>query len=300
MDELNLNLADSFDAGDVGALVAAYAPEFEPQAPSLLLAWLAWLVGALVANALIFAATVTGSPLTWLPVLVVSGTGAWVTSRGMLAWRIYVYEQTIEKRPYELHEMLACKFREEIEEHRARLLGDDTEWQQTRAALRRAEDDANQSLAYWTDRALEDRRNELAGSHRRTAQLLHSKLSDAVRELNNREDALLTFFAQCEAKIAVLDRSRTDHSESQRLVDLARQADDLVIDANLAIEAIGHEFIDRAIHVGQALGALERLQYKESAGEIELDGVERVAERIIEAAEEEKKALSELVNTMSD
>lgn len=300
MDELNLNLPDSFDAGDVGALVAAYAPEFEPRAPSLLMTWLGWLAGTLVANALIFGATVTGSPLTWVPVLVVSGTGAWVTSRVMLAWRIHAYEQTIEKRPYELHEMVAYKFRGEIEEHRARLLGDDTEWQQTRAALRRAEDDANQSLAYWTERVVEDRKNELAVSHKRTVQLLQSKLSDAIRGLNNREDALLTFFAQCEAKIAVLDRSRTDHSESQRLVDLSRQADDLVLDANLAIEAIAHQFIDRAIHVGQALGALERLQYKESAGEIELDGIERVAERILEAAQAEEKALAELVATVSD
>lgn len=88
--------------------------------------------------------------------------------------------------------------------------------------------------------------------------------------------------------------------ESQRLATLSQHADDLVMDAALAIEALGRQFIDRSIEVGQALGALERLQLKDSAGDIEHDAIERVAERILEAAQEEERVLSDLVATVSE
>ena len=184
--------------------------------------------------------------------------------------------------------------------HRDRLLGDDTEWQLARTKLREAAAEAKASLTYWTDRWLEDQKSELSLSHRTTALRLHDKLSGALDELNKREDALLIFFGRCEAKLGILDRSRSDHMESQRLAALSQHADDLVMDAALAIEALGRQFIDRSIEVGQALGALERLQLKDSAGDIEHDAIERVAERILEAAQEEERGLSDLVATVSE
>ena len=300
MDEIHLNLPDTFEATDVGALVAAYAPELEPQAPHLFLPWIVWLIGTMIAGGMFFGPVVTESLPVFALVLILSTVGAWATAWFIRAVRIAMYEDTIAKRPYELHEKLADKFREEIDAHRDRLLGADTEWQVARAELRRASVDAYQSLAYWTDRWLEDRKSELALSHRNTAHRLHTKLSGAVAELDKREDALLMFFRQCEAKIGILDRSRSDHTESARLAALSQRADDLVMDAALAIEAIGRQFITRTVELGQALGALERLQLKESAGDIAHDGVERVAERILEAAQEEERTLSDLVARVTE
>lgn len=300
MDEINLNLPDTFEATDVGALVASYAPELEPQRPGVLGLLLSWLFATLVVGGVIVGPTVTQSLPLFIILLTGSVVGAWVTRRVIYHNRISAYEETIAERPYELHEKLADKFREDIADYRDRLLGDDTEWQLARSKLREAAAEAKGSLTYWTDRWLEDQKSELSLSHRNIALRLHDKLSGALDELNKREDALLTFFGQCEAKLGILDRSRSDHMESQRLAALSQHADDLVMDAALAIEALGRQFIDRSIEVGQALGALERLQLKDSAGDIEHDAIERVAERILEAAQEEERVLSDLVATVSE
>jgi hypothetical protein len=299
MDDLNLNLPDTIEATHVGALVAAYAPELEPQPPSLYRPWLMWLVGTLVGGGVIFGPAVAQSVPGVGLILLVTTVGAWVTRRLVYSARIATYENTIAERPYELHEQLAGKFRGEIDAYRDDLLGDDTDWQRARAELRRASAEASSSMRYWADRWGEDPKNELALSHRNTASRLYEKLSGALSELDKREEALLTFFDQCEAKILILDRSRSDHFESQRLTELSQRSDHLVIDAALAIDAIGRQFFTRTIEVGQALGALERLQLKDSAGDIGHDSIELVAERILEAAQDEERALAKLVASVS-
>jgi hypothetical protein len=50
--------------------------------------------------------------------------------------------------------------------------------------------------------------------------------------------------------------------------------------------------------VGQVIGAMTRLQIKDSAGELPLDQIEAVADRIIESAAEEHEAITKLVRSV--
>ena len=52
--------------------------------------------------------------------------------------------------------------------------------------------------------------------------------------------------------------------------------------------------------MGEALGSFERIQLKSLAGEIELDQIEAVADRIIESSLEEHAALRDLTASVSD
>jgi energy-coupling factor transporter transmembrane protein EcfT len=294
----DLQLPDTFDASDPASIVAVFAPELQPTRPSVVATILAWLVVLLIAGGLVIGPTVSNSPPILLLVLGISAAAGWMTAEGAFRHRTRAFERMLEERPYELYEQVAEKFRGEIDEKRQRLLGGDSEWQQARSELRRAIDEAEGSVTYWTDRWLEDPRSEVALAHRETAKTLQTKLRRALTELEKREQALLDFFHQCESRISLIEKSRRDHEETQRLALLSRRTDGLVVDATLAIEEIGREFVDGAIRVGQALGALDRLQLKHSAGAIDPDDIERVAERIIEAAGEEERSLSRLAATI--
>lgn len=300
MEEQDFRLPEGLEAPDVASVISVYAPELEPQPPSLLLTWVGWIVGALFAGGLLFGPDISQRPSLLLAAFAVSVTGSWATSVGVFRWRQVQYDRLVEKHPYELHERLAAKFRAEIAEHRERLLGAETDWQKSRSELRRAAEQARSSLEYWSERWLEDPNAEAALSQRGTAQAIHAKLTNALGELDRREAALLGFFAECDRKLRILERSRSDHVESRILSDLTKHADDIVIDATLALEAIGRSFVQEATRVGRALGALQRVQLKESAGDVEAEGVERVAEKILQAAQDEERELAQLMKQVGD
>jgi hypothetical protein len=294
----DFQLPDTFDASAPDSIVEAFAPELRPSRPSTVALVLAWLVLLLLGGGLLIGPAVSNSAPVLLLVVALSTVVGWISAETLFRVRTRSFERTLEERPYEVYEQVADKFRDEIGRKRERLLGADSEWQESRADLRRAIQEAEGSLTYWTDRWLEDPRSEVAMSHRETATTLRTKLQRALTELEKRELALLTFFQQCEARISLIERSRRDHEETERLALLSRRTDGLIVDATLAIEEIGREFVDGAIRVGQALGALDRLQLKHSAGAVDTDDIEKVADRIIAAAGEEERSLSRLVATL--
>jgi hypothetical protein len=294
----DFQLPDTFDASAPDSIVAVFAPELRPSRPSVVASVLGWLVLLLLGGGLWIGPAISNSAPILLLVLVLSVLAGWASAEVVLRSRSRTFERTLEERPYEIYERVAEKFRDEIHQKREHLLGPDSEWQEARAELRRAIQEADGSLTYWTNRWLEDPRSEVAMSHRETATTLRTKLQRALAELEKRELALLDFFQQCEARISLIERSRRDHEETERLALLSRRTDGLIVDATLAMEEIGRAFVEGAIRVGQALGALDRLQLKQSAGAVDTDDIERVAERIIEAAAEEERSLSRLVTSL--
>lgn len=110
---------------------------------------------------------------------------------------------------------------------------------------------------------------------------------------------LLSFFNDCGAKLAVLESSRRDYEESKRLAALSDRADELVADAQTTLSLIGRQFVTEAVRVGEALGALERAQLRDSAGDPPLAHIETVADRIIESSTREQEVLADLAAKLS-
>jgi len=178
-------------------------------------------------------------------------------------------------------------------------MGPGSEWYEARQPLQNAYDQASRSEAYWRERVKQDPSNEVTGAQLATAERLAAKFRGALGELDKRSDVLVRFFNDCEAKLAVLEFSKRDFEESRSLSELSDKADEIVYDAGATLAAIGRQFVSEAARVGEALGALERLQIKESAGDLPLDRIEAVADRIIESSEQERVALEGLVSRLA-
>ena len=133
-----------------------------------------------------------------------------------------------------------------------------------------------------------------------TAQRLEGKFSEALGKLDQRSQSLLKFFNECEARVVALERGKSDYEQSQRMAALSDRADLVIGDATATLAGIGESFVNQAIRVGEALGSFERIQLKSLAGEIELDHIEAVADRIIESSVAERAALRDLTASVSD
>jgi hypothetical protein len=213
---------------------------------------------------------------------------------------VQAYHKQANETPGVLFDKIASKFRREIEAHRKKVLGPDSEWEQARAPLREAKDEANRSGAYWRGRLEEDATNEATRAQLVSADELEVKFAAALTELDHRSDALLQFFNECEAKLPVLERFRRDHEESLALEKLRERADGTVADAQTALGLIGQQFVSEALRMGQALGALERYELKESAAFVPLDAIEHVADQILSSSQEERGTLATLLEKMED
>jgi hypothetical protein len=196
--------------------------------------------------------------------------------------------------PEYLYEVIASRFEDQIEAQRARTLGPDSELYRARSPLTTAADEARRSIAYWRERAKYEPRSDLVKLQLATAEQLASKFESAIRQLDRRSEALLAFFNECEAKLALLRRSSRDIEESKRLSALSSRAESLIADAESVLIDIGRQFVSEAFRMGEALGQLERIQIQQSASDIPIDHLEMVADRIIESAEREQYALSRL------
>lgn len=188
----------------------------------------------------------------------------------------------------------ATEFRRTIKSHRARTLGNNTEWGRARGSLEKALDDAQRSVAYWEKRAGAGRDNELARTQLEVAVELEAKLRLALDKLNNQAGVLRKFYNECEARLAAMDGYRQDMLESRRLEALSGRTDIVIAQAEGTLVAIGQEFVREAQAVGRALGGLAQVQIKSLAGEAPLDNIEYLADRIIENSDSERRAIRAL------
>ena len=293
-EETRLLLPDDLDLTSVEEVVSAFAPELKP------VMWL-WGEIALMLSSLSLTAWAVveilpnvGGAVVWGLVLMAP---ALAVSTG-LRERRREYQKQLKETPGVLFDKIASKFRREIEAHRRKVLGPDSEWAKARAPLLDAKDEANRSVVYWRDRMEEDAANEAARAHLLSAKELEVKFAAALAEVDHRSEALLRFFNECEAKLPVLERFRRDHEESLALEKLKARADGTVADAQSALGLIGQQFVSEALRMGRALGALERYELKESAGFTPLDRIEHVADQILSSSEEERETLAALMEKM--
>ena len=191
-------------------------------------------------------------------------------------------------------EFAVKEFRRRIKAHRARTLGSDSEWGVARTSLAEKADEAQRSATYWRMRVREEPENSVAATQLQAALDIDDKLRTAMVKLDARADALLQFYNVCEAKVALMDRYGSDIDEIRRLEHLSGEADMAVATAEITLADIGHQFIQEAQAVGQALGGLERIQVKSLAGEAQLENIEYLADRIIQSSDAERRAVEDL------
>ncbi len=134
----------------------------------------------------------------------------------------------------------------------------------------------------------------------KTATQLHAKLRSALGKLDGRADVLLGFYADCEAKLAVMDRYNRDIEETRRLDRLSGAADMVVAGAEAALAGIGASFVREAQKMGEVLGDFERLQLKSLAGEAPLDNIEYLADRINQSSQTEFATVEQLSRAMEE
>ena len=293
-EETHLLLPDDLDLTSVDEVVAAFAPELKP---------VRWLWGEIAMLLFFLSVSVLVVTLAYPDVLGGAVLGILMMIPAMAGWnfgaeRMRDYEKQLNHKPGVLFDAIASKFRRDIEAHRKKVLGPDSEWEQARAPVREAKDEANGQIAYWRTRLEEDDTNEAARAELLSAKELEVKFASALTELDHRSEALLQFFNECDAKLTVLDRFSRDHEKSLALEKLRERADGTVADAQSTLGLIGQQFVAEALRMGQALGALERYELKESAGFVPLDRIEHVADQILSSSREERETLAALVEKM--
>ncbi len=199
-----------------------------------------------------------------------------------------------------VHQFAVREFRKQVETHRTRTLGADSEWGTARAALAEAADEAQRSVAYWEARARQEPDNQLAAGQSQTAADLDDKLRSALAKLDARADTLLRFYNDCDARLALMDRYNQDMEETRRLEELSGRTDVAIAGAEDTLLAIGEQFVREAQAVGRALGGLARVQIKSLAGDAPLDNIEYLADRIIESSDAERRAVEDLDRVLQE
>ena len=264
-----------------------------------------YMLGLLVASYLASFATLvlfSEASAAWfivIPCWIIGIVGGEIAARLLHRKSRRAFMRMLDDAPWEMHQAIADHFRRDIEAHRERTLGVGSEWHRARDPLKKAFDEANRSVAYWKERLGQDESNETVRAQLGTAERLSAKFGEALANLDRRSDVLLSFFNDCEAKLSVLESSKRDVEESKRLAALSNRADELVAEAETTLSLIGRQFVSEAVRVGEALGALERAQLKDSAGDLPLTQIETVADRIIESSAREHQVLTDLAARLS-
>ena len=301
MDEVPLPvIPDLAEVHDIDVLISSYAPELKPHVDRELrrVAW--WGLGGvflLIAVALILGGSVApvDAILMAMAAVVIGGTANEAFSRFERRFAEHEYRRLLRTRPDILYGRVADKFKGEIERYRVQMLGPGSDWHRARAPLEEAEHEAARSTAYWAERLRQDPDNDLARSNLATAENLRLKFTRALEELDERSDALLTFLNECYAKVTLLESGRSDMEESRRLAALSEHAGEIVSDAESVLRRIGSQFIQEAVRLGSALGALRALQLKDTASDVPLNEIEHVADRILEVYAEDTEAVRALM-----
>jgi hypothetical protein len=139
-----------------------------------------------------------------------------------------------------------------------------------------------------------DPENDVAKQQRETALRLRDKFQEALAQLDSRAEVLVTFFNECEARLAVLEYARRDYDEVKKLGALSERADDIVLDAQKTLSSIGSAFLSEAMRVGKALGGIERVGLLSLADAVSVDRIETLADRILESSTHERDMLDRL------
>ncbi|MGH7680221.1 MAG: hypothetical protein ACRENU_17250 [Gemmatimonadaceae bacterium] len=289
---------DSLEPISVEELVRRHTPELIPQAhPGVRVAdqGVFFLLTAGITIALLGAlgagATLVLGGASLAGILGAGGMG-WVMQRHQRA-EMKRFSKQLNESPWMFYEAVAAKFAAEVERQRARTIGPDSEWGRARQRLETAAQEADRSVAYWTQRASSE--PEIAKTQLAAATRLRDKFQTALSGLDERARLLVTFFNECEARVAVLQSTKRDFEEIRKLEALADRSDEVVAHAEGTLVSIGAGFVSEALRVGQALGGLERIGLTNLAGEVPVDQLEALADRIVESADRDRTALERLV-----
>jgi hypothetical protein len=207
------------------------------------------------------------------------------------------FSSTLKHSPWVFYEAVALKFVDEIERQRARTIGPDSEWGRARLSLESAAQEADRSVAYWKQRRATET-DGIAYDQLGAATRLRDKFHTALSGLDQRARLLVAFFNDCEARIAVLQNTKRDYEEIRKLEALADRSDEIVTHAEAMLASIGASFLSEALRVGNALGGLERIGLASLAGEVSVDHLEALADRIVESAEREQRALEAVTESI--
>jgi hypothetical protein len=300
---------DSEELVSVEDLVVQYAPELIPPLKRQLRvdAYITAFVLAAFGTYVSIFAVIEGSGGVAGP-WILALTGGWLGLGGLLAERFVQhryrkdyarFQRDLQQSPWKVYDLVASKFAEEIERQRARTLGPQSEWGRARQPLEHAAQEAARSVAYWQQRAAMEPDNVLPREQLQTAEQLRGKFDKALTELDARAHVLVSFFNQCEAKVAVLQYAKRDYDESRKLGALSARADEVVAHANETLARIGTGFLQEAIRVGTALGGLERVGILSQAANTPVDQIESLADRILESSFQERATLERLTKDVS-
>jgi hypothetical protein len=204
------------------------------------------------------------------------------------------FSKELRDSPWKFYEAVARKFESEIQRQRARTIGPDSEWGRARLRLESAAQEAERSVAYWTQRLSLEPNNDIAQTQITAATQLRDKFRSALSGLDERARLLVSFFNDCEARVAVLQSTKRDYDEIRKLDRLADGSDEIVIRAQETLASISTSFVSEALRVASALGGLERVGLINLAGEATVDQIETLADRIAESAERDRTALEQL------
>lgn len=232
-----------------------------------------------------------------------SAVGILVLVRFLPPWlrvsrRLNAYRAGKPEVVLDVYRFAAGEFRGEIARHRTRTLGSESEWAAAREVLAQATDDADRSVAYWRNRGREDPDDQVIARQLNKATELDEKLRSALGKLDGRADVLRRFFNECEAKVSGMDRYNRDLEEIRRLDRLSGTADMAIAGAEATLAGIGASFVRQARKVRKVFEDFERLQLEALAGEVPLDDIELLADRINEASEWKYATVEELSRTM--
>ena len=207
------------------------------------------------------------------------------------------FSTEVRDSPWKVYEAVALKFAREIERQRARTIGPNSEWGQARLRLESAAQEADRSVAYWIQRLSTELGNDIAKTQLAAATQLRDKFLAALSGLDQRARLLVSFFNDCEARIAVLHSTKRDFEEIRKLDLLAGRSDEIVTHAQETLASIGTSFVSEALRVANALGGLERIGLVNLAGQVSVDQLEILAERIVESAERDRTALEHVTRS---
>ena len=140
--------------------------------------------------------------------------------------------------------------------------------------------------------------NDIAQTQLTAATHLRDKFTTALSGLDQRARLLVSFFNDCEARIAVLQSTKRDFEEIRKLDRLADGSDEIVTNAQETLISIGNSFVSEALRVANALGGLERAGLVNLAGGVSVDQLETLADRIVESAERDRTALEQVARTI--
>jgi hypothetical protein len=294
---------DSLELTSVEDLVRRHTPELipasEPEIRFFVPVAFFLLTGTIALTLLSAMGFQPPLPLMFAGITGVAGGGgmAWMMRRDQQA-QVRRFASDLKDSPWKFYEAVALKFAAEVERQRARTIGPSSEWGRARLSLESAAQEADRSVAYWTQRLAKERGSDIAQTQLAAATRLRDKFHTALSGLDERARLLVSFFNDCEARVAVLQSTKRDYEEIRKLEALADQSDELVTHAEETLVSIGASFVSEALKVGNALGGLERIGLANLAGEVSVDHLEALADRIVESAERDRSALERVAGSI--